>query len=362
MKEKFSVGLDIGTQAIKAVKLRFTKEAFELCGFYLEPIESDLGGALKRVKESYGIDAVNTSLSGPATVIRYVNFPMMNENEFRRSLKFEAQRYIPFSTAEINLDGYILKKEGVADDKMLVLIVSAKKEFVNQRIKLLEEAGLKVNIVDIDSLALVNAFNLNYSLHDNQGVRAIALLNIGSSLSNLNILEDGLPRLSRDIHIAGNNFTHKLIDTLGMDFRVAESLKINSSAVSFDKLVVSPEQSPGALRVNGEQSRAINPDKDRLSKVVAAAEAVLSILVAEIRTSFDFYESQSTFSVGKIFLSGGGSYFTGLKDMLANLLGIEVDYWNPLKCLTLSKKIDSEKVNSKSSQLAVAVGLALRNK
>jgi len=327
-KEKFSVGLDIGTQAVKIVKLRFLKDRVELYDFYLEPAQLDLGEILKKAKQSQGVEFVNIGVSGPATVIRYINFPRMNEDEFKKSLRFEAQKYIPFATTEVNLDGYILKEE-LSSDKMLVLIAAVKKEFIGQRIKAIQDAGLRVNMVDIDSLALVNVFNFNYSQDESQKLKAIALLNIGSSMSNLDILESGLPRLSRDIHIAGNNFTQKLTDTFGIDFKAAEDLKIN-------------------------------PDKERSNKVIATIELVLTNLAGEIRTSFDFYESQSTFSVGKIFLSGGGSTFAGLKDMLANLLGIEVEYWDPLKQLTQSSNIDSERLNSLSSQLAVAVGLALR--
>ena len=329
-KERISLGLDIGTQAVKIVKLRFLKDTVELYDFYLEPTQLDLGEILKKVKQSQEVEFVNIGVSGPATVIRYINFPRMNEDEFKKSLRFEAQKYIPFATTEVNLDGYILKEE-LSGDKMLVLIAAVKKEFIGQRIKSIQDAGLRVNIVDIDSLALVNVFNFNYSQDESQQkLKAIALLNIGSSMSNLDILENGSPRLSRDIHIAGNNFTQKLTDTFGIDFKAAEDLKIN-------------------------------PDKERSNKVIATIELVLTNLVGEIRTSFDFYESQSTFSVGKIFLSGGGSLSSGLKDALVNLLGIEVEYWDPLKQISIAGNIDAGALHAVSSQLAVAVGLALRS-
>jgi type IV pilus assembly protein PilM len=88
---------------------------------------------------------------------------------------------------------------------------------------------------------------------------------------------------------------------------------------------------------------------------------VVTSLTSEIRTSFDYYESQSASSVAKIFLSGGGSRMIGLKDMLANFLGIEVEYWDPLKQIILSSDIDPQKIKALFSQFAVAVGLALRS-
>lgn len=327
-KERLSVGLDIGTSVIKIVKIKFSKETTELCDFNLEPTPVDLEPVLKRISESGDTKNINISVCGPSVIIRYVNFPKMNDVELKQALKFEAQKHIPFSIAEVNLDAYILKSE-LADNKMLVLLAAVKKEFITQRLKSFVAAGLNVNTIDIDSLALINAFNFNYSSDDNLKNKTVALLNIGASFSNLNILESGIPHLSRDIHIAGNNFTQRLQDTLGLDKKAAEELKLN-------------------------------PDKERLNNVTMAIESVLSNLADELRTSFDYYESQSASSVVKIFLSGAGGNFLGLKDILANSLGIEVEYWDPLRQVNLSNSVDQEKIRAKSYQLAVAVGLAIR--
>lgn len=327
-KEKFSFGIDIGSHSVKLVKLRLAKDEIELCNFTLEEPGLNLTEHLKKLNQTYAIESANISVSGPATLIRYVNFPRMSEAEMRQALRFEAQKHIPFSISEVNLDGYILKSD-LADNKMLILIAAVKKELVSQQLKLIDEAGIRAHVIDIDSIALINAFNFNYTLDDNLKNKAIALINIGASMTNLNIIEAGFPRLSRDIQISGNNFTQKLADSLAIGLKAAEGLKLN-------------------------------PDKERANKVAAAIEAVLSNLAGEIRTSFDYYESQSATSVLKIFLSGGSSSFSGLKDILANLLGIEVEYWDPFKKINLSAEIDAEKLKSISGHLAVAMGIALR--
>ncbi len=328
-KEKVSVGLDIGSATIKLVKLKFLKDRVELVRFNLEPIQADLNSQLKRIAPS---QAINISVSGAQTAIRYIDFPRMNEDELKQALRFEAQKYIPFAINEVNLDSYILK-EDLSDNKMLVLVAAVKKEFINQRLKLIQEAGLKTNIVDLDSLALINAFNFSYAKEEDADIRnkTIVLLNIGASMSNLNILENGHPVLSRDIYIAGNELTGKIQDATGIDWKPSEELKPDI-------------------------------DKEKLNKVVTAAEPAISDLSKELRTSFDYYESQSASSVSKIFLSGGGSKFTGLKGMLANLLSIEAEYWDPLRQISILDNIDSKEAKAISSQLAVAVGLALRNK
>lgn len=327
-KERFSLGLDIGSSTIKLVRLKFIKNIVELCDFCLEPIQDNLVLSLKKIIDSQETKIANISVWGPSIVIRYVNLPKMQEDELKKALKFEAQKYIPFSIDEVNMDSYILK-QNLPDNKMLVMLVAAKKESISQRLEIMQATGINVNIIDVDAAALINAFNFNYSQEDNLKTKTVALLDIGAALSNLNILENGMPKLSRDIHLGGNNFTQKIQDLLGIDSKSAEELKLN-------------------------------PDKKRLDKVIAAFESVLSNLAREVRASFDYYESQSASSVVKIFLSGGGSLFRDLKDILANLLGMEVDYWDPLKAIRLSNSIDSSNIKLISSQLAVGIGLALR--
>jgi type IV pilus assembly protein PilM len=327
-KEKISVGLDIGNQSIKIVKLRFFSGSVELVDFDLVQPQVDLEEAIRKIKQTQNLDSVNISFGGPSSVIRYINFPRMNSQELNRSLKFEAQKHIPFSLADVSLDGFILKDD-LPDNKMLVVIAAIKKESLNQRLRLAQDAGLHVNMVDIDSLALINCFNFNYAEENNPKNKAVALLNIGASFSGLNILENGIPRLSRDIQIAGNSFTQKLADTLNTDLKAAEKQKLSS-------------------------------DKNNSDKIASCLESILGKLAGELRTSFDYYESQSSSSVSKIFLSGGGSGPAGLDALLSNLLGIESQYWYPFKEINLPASVNAQNLKSASPQLCVAVGLALR--
>ncbi|MDP2044211.1 MAG: type IV pilus assembly protein PilM, partial [Candidatus Omnitrophota bacterium] len=326
--DRISVGLDIGTQSIKCVKLKINGSAIELVTFDLEESQLDPIEALKKIKYAQSANLVNISFCGSATVIRYVNFLRMSKPELKQALKFEAQKHIPFSLDEVNLDAEILI-DSLPENKMLVLIAALKKEFVQQRLKSLEAAGLRPNIIDIDSLALVNAFNFNYPKVEVPEGKSICLLNIGSTISNISIIDNGVPRLSRDIHSGGANFTKKLMDIFGIDFKAAEELKVN-------------------------------PDPEKADKIKAGVESVLTNLAGEIRTSFDYYDSQNTSNVARIFLSGGASKLSGLKEMLAGFLGIEVESWDPFKQIKISDNLDAAKLNQFSSQFNVAVGLALR--
>ena len=339
-KDRFSWGLDIGTQSIKCVKLKLGNSV-ELAGFDLEESQLDPVEILKKIKHAQETDLVNISFCGSSTVIRYVNFLRMNKSELKQSLKFEAQKHIPFSLNEVNLDAEILKND-LPENKMLVLIAAIKKETLQQRLKILESAGFKPGVIDIDSIALVNAFNFNYPKIDVAENKSICLLNIGATISNVNILENGAPRLSRDIHTAGANFTKRLMDIFELDFKAAEDLKINPQG-------------------SGSASNQIpNADPQKADKTKAAIESVLTNLAQEIRTSFDYYESQSSSNVVKIFLSGGGANIAGLPQMLSSCLGISVEPWDAFKQIKIDSKIDTQKLNNFSGQFNVAVGLALR--
>lgn len=332
-KEELSVGLDIGSGSIKAVALEAKDKQVILKKFNLTAVNpgANLSSAVKQSLSAIGVvdERINISLSGQSVIIRYVWLPLMSQKELISSLKFEAVKLIPFSIEEVNVDSYILKQD-VSNNKMLVLIVAAKKEAISERIKLIQDLGFKVGVVDVDSLALINAFNFNYhSGAEKELPKALALLNIGASVSNLNILEAGIPVFSRDIYIAGSNFSQKITDTSGIDFSAAEKAKMET-------------------------------DQAKQQKIAALVESIISSLVSEIRISFDYYESQGASSVEKIFLSGGGSLFYNLKNNLNHMLGMDIDYWDPTRHLAFLENNEAGKLKSAAAQFAVALGLAMR--
>ena len=325
------MGLDIGSSFIKSAKLKNDRDGAQLLDFVCcQADNSQLPEKISEILKAQNIKRVNLSVSGPAVVTRYVHFPSMSLDELKQALKFEAQKYIPFSLAEINLDCVILKTE-LADNKMLVMLAAVKRDFLDQRLKIIHDLGAAVNLVDIDTVALSNAFIFNYGQDELIKPKAVALLNIGASQTNLNIIENGNHCLSRDINIAGNSFTQKISDSLAVDIKNAEILKIK-------------------------------PEKDKAEKIAQCVESVLTYLAGEVRVSFDYYESQNAASISKLFLSGGGSLFGGLKDMLANILDMEVEHWDPFKKINLGPELSArlKGENECYSQLAVAVGLALR--
>ena len=332
-RKNITVGLDIGTAAIKAVKLESLNQDYTLQAFSIKETPSDREERSDLIKNTLseinmGNSDLCVSLSGQNVITRYVTLTSMNPVDFKNALKFEAQKYIPFPVAQVYLDGCILK-ENVSANKMLALIAASKKDFVQQRIKLIQDIGYAVDVVDIDSLALINAFKFNYSDEEILQNKVVALLDIGASISNLSILEQGIPFLSRDILLGGKSFTKKIASDLEIDLKAAEKAKTDIP-------------------------------KAKAEKIKSALEVVLTQLTTELRKSFDYYESQSVSSVEAIYISGGGIFLKDFPANLNNLLGIEVKKWDPLKKVELSPDLDSQIIKEGAAQLAVAIGLSMR--
>lgn len=327
MRESFSVGLDIGTQAIKLVRLKIAKDAVFLSDFVIEKAEANPADTLKKIIQLKQIEKANISVCGPQSVIRYIAYPHMRQDELSQSLKFEAQEHLPFSLDTVNLDSAILK-EGLPENKMSVLLAAVKKDFIAERLKILNEIGLKASTVNMDAIAIINAFDFNNSKSEEFTHKAVALLNVGSEFSTLSILDEGIPSFSRDIQLGGKRITQKIAESLSLDLKSAEAAKL---AV----------------------------DKKNTEKIQLAFESILTLLAQEIRTSFDFHENQRTSSVVKVYISGGSVKFPGFKDMLSNLLGIEVELWDPFSRITISPEVNLQELKDNAVQLAVSLGLAL---
>ncbi|MBU0549142.1 MAG: pilus assembly protein PilM [Candidatus Omnitrophica bacterium] len=299
-KLKLSIGLDWGFSSLKMVVLESRDNNYILKDARIIALPS------QDVKLSFPLNdldlsgGVNLGICGPNVVVRYIAMTKMKDEEFRNSLRYEAASHLPFPVEEVNLDGIILKE--LADNQMLAMLVAAKKDFINQRLKIFQESGIRVNILDIDSLALINAFNYSLShKQDGSYPGAVALLNIGACVTNINILEDGIPHFSRDINVAGRDLTKQV-----------------------------------------------------------SREATIAKFVSEIRKSFDYYEAGSTAVLKKIFLSGGGSLVPDLGSNLENFLGAQIEKWDAFSNFSFAPGIDEANIRQNSAQFAVAVGLALR--
>jgi len=331
-KANVCVGLDIGNSSVKIVQLEVdpkTKEK-QITGFDISRFKSskkdDIVKSLKEAVRGANIanTAVNTSVSGQAVIVRYIQMPKMTKEELTKALKLGVGKYIPFNLDEVNFDFQILGRDAQSDKMMRVLLVAVKKEIIQERINILKEAGLTPNIIDVDSFAIVNSFQLVRQA--SEGI--IAVLDIGADITSTTILKENTPQFNRDIPIGGKHLTRAITEEFEMTDAEADLFK----------------HEPG----------------DKYGDLITAIKPVLDSLGREIHMSFNYAEGQLGGVVQKIFLTGGTAKFKGIDKILNSILGMDVEVWDPTKILKVHEGIEKERLMGIGPLLSVSVGLALR--
>jgi len=321
------IGIDIGTSSIKAVELCLSAGELEIRHWAIEPlVGNDTKGALKKISERlhFSNQQLVSSVFGKGTLIRYVDLPRMPLEDLRKSYIFDLDKYFPFDPKSIYTDCAILDPES-KDKKMLVLLAAVKREIVDERLKLFNEAGFDLNSVTINSIATANAFS-SLGPQSTPSGKAKAVLDIGGSASCLMIFKDSSPRFARDIFVGGQEFTKRIINTFGVDAPEAEKLK----------------REPG----------------EKLAQIIEACDMPINNLITEIRLSMDYFMTEKNIQVDELFLSGGGSLLTGITGVFEKNLGLVVKNWDPLAKVHLSASAGVD-IKSYAAQFGVALGLGL---
>lgn len=330
---KAGVGLDIGSHTIKVLEISNIPEKPKLAAIGMKRItgqsKESTVDAIKQLagQARISLKDINISVSGPAVIVRFITMPKMTKEDLSSAIRFEAEKFIPFNINDCITDFQILRKDD-HENKLEILLVAVKKEYVEERIRLVEAAGFSVRVVDIDSFALANAFAMNFIKADPD--RTSALINIGYSLSTLSIVKSGMPYLVRDMPIGARDFDSAIAKELAVDQGTAEAMRAN-------------------------------PPQDKAKEIIDSARLVFNNLVDEMRLPFSYYENQCGKSIDEIYLSGGGTELTGLDEMFQEAFGAKPVRWNPLQSLDKSAAgLDREIVDKMNHSFAVSTGLALR--
>jgi type IV pilus assembly protein PilM len=341
-KSRQLVGLDIGSSSIKAVELKASKGGYELVSFGAEHLAPDtvvdgaimdapqVANAISKIFDAQRVKTKNvaTSVSGHSVIVKRVPLPLMTEDELYDRIPSEASQHIPFDIADVNLSYQLLES---MDSQMDVLLVAVKKDKILNHTNVLAQAGKTPLVVDIDAFALQNCFEVNYEPDAGQ---TIALLNIGASVMNINIVRGGVPLFTRDVSVGGNQYTDALQKELDLSFEDAERLKKGDSLPS-----VTDEQKQQILR------------------------SVSDILTLEIQKTFDFFRATASGeNIQRIVVAGGTARVPGLVDLLREEFAMPVEELNPFRRVLVNpSKHSDDQIREMSPRLAIAVGLALRS-
>jgi len=332
-KSKSLVALDIGTHSIKTLSVTAEDSALIVTDCALAEITSELerNEILTRVIEDHKLrgEPVVTAVSGRNVIIRYIIMQQMPQEELDNAIQYELDKHIPFSAAEVVTSCQKLEDIDSSSNEMKVLLVAVKRNVVNEHVRLLQEMGLRPAAIDVDPFAIGNAFELNYGTESLEPDSVVALVDIGATKTDINIIYNGLSRFSRELYVAGSDISESIARRLSVDPYEVDALKAD----------------PGARR--DELLDAIAPTLDALAN--------------EVSLSFDFFETEYDRPVTQIYLSGGSSLLDGICGVLSSLFGKPVENWDPLRKVKVNAVgTAGELLRRNAAKFAVAVGLGAR--
>lgn len=341
-KKKEVIGIDVGSSSVKLVQLKAQKGGYHLLNAGISPLppeaivdntlmdSASIVGAIRNLVASLGVKVkdVACSISGNSVIIRKITLPVMTSEELEDQIIWEAEQYIPFDINDVNLDFQILSPDAIDPTKMNVLLVASKKDLINDYVAVFNEAGLQLAVVDVASFTIQNAFETNHEVAPED---VVALINIGASVMNINIVMSGISLFTRDVQMGGNLYSEEIQKQLGLSSSEAESVKL-----------VANETGNAALQ-----------------EVIAKVNETIT---QEIRRSLDFYNSTASEErITRIFLSGGCSKVYNLLETIRERLGVPVEMIDPFARITYSdKEFDPEYLAEIGPLMAVTVGLAIR--
>lgn len=339
------IGVDIGTSAIKIVELKsdsgkpvlsnYAWMSFD--GYFRKDDSSSttyekvLPQYIKRIINEAGIKSKYAHIAIPAFggLIMLIEFPQMDKGDVEQAIRFEAHKYIPASLDEVVLSWDVLNsgKNTVPNDaelekeKLQVLLVAASKNRVGKYEKIVSEAGLKLESIEIESFSMARSL-----VGDDPGNFIIA--DIGSRVCNILLIEKGVIMINRNIDAGGKDITHTIAKSMAIGEERAEKLKMggknffaNDSYINFHTLEI----------IRDEIARTANA----------------------------YSQDGSKLKIDSLILSGGTASLMGLTEYFTQSLKIKTIVGNPFGRIICDKKIEPA-LKKIGTQFSVAVGLALK--
>ncbi|MEE9312411.1 MAG: type IV pilus assembly protein PilM [Planctomycetota bacterium] len=428
-----AVGIDVGSSAVKAVALKRTSSGYSLksisqadirrAEFFPEESPQALAEAplraLERIRQdgAFNKKPCAFGVSGPRVAPRLFKFPSIPKGEVEQAIRFEAEQIIPFDLAQAALD-FVLFDEVMEEGKPVMegLVVAVHKEEVDKRFGLLSSASFDPVVLDIDTLALGNAYKETETVGERE---TIAIINIGARFTNLTILNGPTRVFVRDIATGGDMLSRAISEIYGLDLPQAEKRKREVAYTPLEDLdgggfgeefaddgfgeatdsggmgtegfgdtegfepiddgqeeyvLMDDDQTSftgGSDTLTGEEGFAASGETQSNMEAAGAISAnravladALGDLISEIQDTFKYYINRRIIPrVDKVRLCGGTSKFPDIQEFFAGQVGVPTELWNPFARIDVSGvsgKFPPNFLDEWGPLMAVATGLAMR--
>lgn len=338
-----TVGLDIGASSIKLVKMENHggNYAIRAMGIRDLPVEAIVSEEIKdRDTVIFNIQSlveqtdpkikeVVISISGHGVLTDKITIDKKSGAEAEQAILFEAEQRAPFDVEDVTMDYHIVSVDDEMN-KMDVLLVAARNEFLTSYLDVIQDAGLKPVLVDTDAFAILNSYEINYDIDPD---RVTALVNIGYDVTNITFVKDGKYHSTRDVSAGAR----MIYDTIQKEFRLNQELT--------------------AKAIRGEMESSIDQDMLKAT-IVSSVEEMMS----GIEVAFSYFKSLAKVNtIDWIILSGGAALIPYLPEFIQSKLNVPIEIANPLRNIEydpdMFSYIQPERI---APLLAVPIGLAAR--
>lgn len=337
------VGIDIGSEAAKVVQLKkeqerailetygelktanYFKRASGAGGGFLRFLDQDIAEMLKDLLVESNVTTKQAVLSIPSvsSFITAIELPLMDREDVKAAIPFEAKRYVPIPMAEVAMDWEIIEEDEAAK-KMKVLLVVVPNEVINKYKRIAEITNLEIQAIEIESFALVRAL-----VGRDRGV--VAIMNLGAQSTAIVIADNRIIRLNNNIGRGSREISMILARSMAIDEARAETLK-------------------------REVGISTKPEEKEIADIIAQ---IIDTLLADAERTIAMYNRANIRKVERVILSGGGASMAGLVDYVSKTIGLETTLANPF-ALTVYPAFMQPILKDIGPGFGVAVGLALR--
>jgi type IV pilus assembly protein PilM len=340
------LGLDISTTAIKLLELSRVGDRYRVESYAVEPLPPNsvieknisdvdaVGEAIKRAVKRSGTKARHAAaaVAGSAVITKVISMPAnLSDDEMESQILLEADQYIPYPLEEVNLDFDVLGPSVDDPEQYDVLLAASRSENVEVRVDAIEIAGLKAQVIDVEAYAMENAFRMLKEQMPDHGLdKTIAVIDVGATMTTLNVLHDLKTIYTREQVFGGKQLTEEIQRRYGLSY----------------------EEAGMAKRQGGL------PD----NYVPEVLEPFKEAMAQQVSRSLQFFFSSSQYNtVDHIVLAGGSSSIPGVDEMIEKSIGVPTSVANPFSNMIISPKIKAQVLSNDAPALMIACGLALRS-
>ncbi len=360
------VGLDLGSHSIKVVEMDHSGKAPVLVNYGITELvpgavvngqvqdRRAVLDAINMLFETCQITSrqVNIALNGAEVIIKTIKTDRMNDEELAKAITWEAEQQIPFPLNEISMDYQVLDPES-EDAQMNVLLVAAKRDLIDERMSLLEEANIDVMLLDVDTFCLLNALEANL---EPQPDSCHCIVHFGNESTHLGLVRGGLPILTRNLPVGGRKMVDMIQEHLGVDEDEAYMALYGADA---------EDEQLSALETTADSPQAADgPGLTPSSAldITPFVDSFIDDIAIGVNRAAAFLEStEESGTITNVFLSGGCAHIPGLESKFANKVGIPSSVANPLSEISYKNELfQAEPAEKISATLMLAIGLGLR--